>query len=419
MLKSRVLIMLSLIFLAKCDDYIHCRDDFVEIEACAKLETEEDGLGCKLIDSKCVSSYSTCEQYKGGDSEYCKRLDHIDFRYYCDYDEEEGKCVSKLKRCGEVGYLGKDYCEGLSTGNSKTRCIFGDGWRGCSENYYSCEDIKDSENPDLCLNNIPSDRLYRCDFDYEKKECKSKKRTCIDYNDSYLKSVGLDLKCWELASETEGKTCILSFPSLNCEEGYRQCEEYNPVFSQSVCESIIPSDGKGNFNNSMKCKYENDKCVSKERKCEEFANGYDIHCTGIYPSDKTKRCLYYRSNCIEIPITCENYTENSKEICELITIYDTNGNRDYSHKCVFQDESCKTKQRECNEAINSEDCNNIVLSEKERCFYQNDKCEKFYKNCEDYEGSDINTCELITPFKSMYELDDENECVFENNKCVK
>ena len=44
---------------------------------------------------------------------------------------------------------------------------------------------------------------------------------------------------------------------------------------------------------------------------------------------------------------------------------------------------------------------------------------KFYKNCEDYEGSDINTCELITPFKSMYELDDENECVFENNKCVK
>lgn len=45
MLKRRVFIILSLIFFAKCDDYIHCRDDFISIEACGKLEAEEDGLG--------------------------------------------------------------------------------------------------------------------------------------------------------------------------------------------------------------------------------------------------------------------------------------------------------------------------------------------------------------------------------------
>lgn len=164
--------------------------------------------------------------------------------------------------------MGRDHCEGFSSGNPKTRCIFQD-WFGCSESYYSCEDIKGSENSDICINNIPSDNMLSCYFDYEKNECRSKKRTCGDYSDLRLKSLGINLNCWELASETEGKTCVLSLYSSKCVEGYRRCEEYTDN-STYDWEFIIQSDGKGNFNYSAKCQFENNKCFTKERKCGEF-----------------------------------------------------------------------------------------------------------------------------------------------------
>ena len=412
MLKIRILIMLSLIFLEKSYDYAQCNYNIFVREACGKLKSEEEGLGCDYVMDKCISSRTTCEQYTGINPDDCVYFEPIDFRYKCVYNEEERKCTSILKGC-ENSIYDKDYCEGLSTGNPKTRCIFGGG---CYEHYNNCEDIQTESE---CFDNIPSDNRYKCTFDYDKKKCVSEKRTCYDYDNIMFKRYGLTLKCWEYPSETEGKSCIITFKNSRCEEGYRQCEEC-PDGERSQCESTIPSDGKGNFNYSAKCELENDKCVTKDRKCEESLGKYGPECTSIILSDKTKRCLSYDySNCIEVPTTCENYTENSKEICELITIYDPNGNRDYSHKCSFEDNTCKTIQRECNEATDSDDCNKIILSDKERCIYKDDKCEKFYKNCEDYDGTDSDTCELIQPFKSMYELDDENECVFENDKCVK
>ena len=169
--------------------------------------------------------------------------------------------------------------------------------------------------------------------------------------------------------------------------------------------------------------------MAKPRKCEDYTsipdyNSYnaEYYCTRIDPSDKTKRCAYYSGQCVEVPKTCEQYTAttgNARYICENIRIYDSNDERDYSHKCVFEDNTCKTQQKTCAEGTR-DNCNNIVISDKKRCLYYENDCIEFPKNCEDYEENDRILCELIEPFKSMYEKDEEYECVLEkDNKCTK
>ena len=52
--------------------------------------------------------------------------------------------------------------------------------------------------------------------------------------------------------------------------------------------------------------------------------------------------------------------------------------------------------------------------------YYNSKCIEIDKQCENYKGNDSFLCESLKPYKSMYEIDDDYECSFENDKkCVK
>ena len=119
---------------------------------------------------------------------------------------------------------------------------------------------------------------------------------------------------------------------------------------------------------------------------------------------------------------CEEYTNNIANVCYQIKIYNSNGDRDFSRECVFDfdDNSCKSKLRNCKDEKDDEICNKMVLSDDKRCLWDGDSCVEFYKDCENYKGDNRETCEKIQPFKSMYEIDDDYECVFENESgCMK
>ena len=80
---------------------------------------------------------------------------------------------------------------------------------------------------------------------------------------------------------------------------------------------------------------------------------------------------------------CEEYTGYSRNLCELINIYDNNNKQDFSHKCVYESGYCISKLKDCSDAKNKYECNNIILSETKRC-YIIFPIQEFYKNCVDY-----------------------------------
>ena len=94
----------------------------------------------------------------------------------------------------------------------------------------------------------------------------------------------------------------------------------------------------------------------------------DYHCENIKLQDSKKACIYSNNKCIETFKTCEYYEGNEKDICESII---PRNYRSYTHKCVYEDNKCTTK--------------NIL------CFELKDIVEyKLERICEDLEVTDPN-----------------------------
>lgn len=423
-----LIIFLSLLTFNNCSE---CDDEIILREACSKFTSSTSGQGCYYDGSSCKSGYTACDQYTGTDSAICTAIVPLDLKYKCVI--ENSKCTAQLKKCEEYTLsYGQENCWNLQATTNGMSCIL-DG-STCKEAYKHCEDYTgDSIVQTTCENIKPFikgtndlDYSHKCVF--ENNKCITKQRECGDYD--YSKD-GNTYYCTRIKfDENSKKTCKFDDSnSNNCIENYLTCEAYTGK-NEATCKAIEPYDDEGHsLEYESKCEIENEKCVAKPRKCEDYTSipGYyslnaESFCTGIYPSDKTKRCAYYSGQCVEVPKTCEQYTEttgNARYICEKIRIYDSNDKRDYSHKCVFEDNTCKTKQKACAEGT-SYTCNYIVISDKKRCLYDGNNCIEIPKNCEDYEGNDRIFCESIEPFKSMYEKDEEYECVLEkDNKCTK
>lgn len=166
----------------------------------------------------------------------------------------------------------------------------------------------------------------------------------VNYNENYYTELTFD--------GNPKKTCYFDNDNI-CQTKYYACEAYTEK-DEATCENIILYNEDDYRNYSLKWEYENEKCVTKPRKCEEYDTipnysrlGVEFICDRIQPTDKSKRCFYYDNKCIEIPKKCEDYKENSKDICEKIIIYDSNDKIDYSHQCVYEDETCKTERIKC------------------------------------------------------------------------
>ena len=402
-----------------------CDDEIILREACSKFTSSNDGQGCYYDGSNCVSGYTACDQYTGSDSATCTAIVPLDLKYKCVI--ENSKCTAQLKKCEEYTLsYGQENCWDLQATTKGMSCIL-DGT--CKEAYKHWDDYTgDTIVQSTCENIKPYikdtndlDYSHKCVF--ENNSCKTEQRECGDY------SPAISYYCTRIKFDDNPKKYCELIDYTNCIEKYLTCEAYTGK-DESTCKAIEPYDDEGHsLEYESKCEIENEKCVAKPRKCEDYtiipnydSSNAEYYCTKIKPSDKTKSCVYYSGQCVEVPKKCEQYTEttgNARYICEQIKIYDSNDERDYSHKCVFEENTCKTQQKTCDEGTDS-DCSNIIISDETRCLYYENDCIEFPKNCEDYKENDRILCELIEPFKSMYEKDEEYECVLEkDNKCTK
>ena len=476
------LLVFSLFALVITDD--ECSDEIILQEACSKFKGAADGQSCYYDGSSCISVYSKCTDYTGSDQTTCEGIDLHDDRYkcilntdnrcvqytnkcsdgnnkgkaiceaysseennnHCYYNEQNSQCETHFNNCGDAPqaqcdanvpsdskyicyyedsqcksrkrkcdeYLNSDDCWDLDPDADGMKCLFESN--DCQPGYKYCEDYTATTIDQGTCKTIQPYIKDSNEIDYSHKcvkegnQCIKKQKECSDW-----KTGESSLYCSMITFDTnEYKKCAYSYS--NCEESYTDCQGYEGT-NENTCKNIKPD------YSYYKCVIENSKCIRTSRMC---SSDYDAtidqtYCYYLSPTNSSYQCLYDSSSskCIELPKTCEEYKGSSKDECELIQIYN-NGTQDYQHKCAYENNQCVTKQKQCSEITDSTACNNLVLSETKKCLYNNTKCIEFYKQCEDYEGTDRLMCEKIKPYKSMYEVDEEYECVFVKDKnCTK
>ena len=411
-----------------CSDYISGKGK----DYCEMLHTH-------TTSSRCIynSLYDSCREHhdecKDADSSFCSENIPSDIRLKCSYDEEKNECKGIKRKCNEYNSLSTygivDNCWVLEASTEGKNCILDSFDLQCKEAYKQCEDYTaDPIDEDTCKNIKPYikdtneiDYSHKCVV--EDNACVTRQRTCEEYDYSIESDTNY---CTKIKFDGNSKIgCFLNSIDYSCYQNYISCEGYTGDDS-TICSNIIPLDSNGDPNHFLKCDIKNSKCVTLEKECKDFdysdipSATYSI-CDNLPLSDKTKQCVATSSKkCIEVPKKCEDYTGSSEEECQLITPYLNNNQIDLSHYCIYEDSTCKAQLRKCESQTNTYPCNYIILSETKRCLYLNSKCQEFYKKCEDYKGTDGETCARITPFKSMYEKDEEYECVMEKDKkCTK
>ena len=146
--------------------------------------------------------------------------------------------------------------------------------------------------------------------------------------------------------------CYFNEEENKCEERdiFTNCEDYKGD-DKNICESIIS-------------KTTNTRCVlEKDSTCKERS----LHCAD---TDDEFQCLFYakanddnkicaydstkstNEKCFEVYKNCEDYMENhdsSSSICTGLQLY----NGKY---CVFENNKCRSRNKECKNAINEYEC---------------------------------------------------------------
>ena len=121
---------------------------------------------------------------------------------------------------------------------------------------------------------------------------------------------------------------------------------------------------------------------------------------------------------------CEYYQGNNEDECESIQPYNDENGIEYNKKCVYENSQCKTVDKTCEDAKIQYECESIIISDTERCYYFGkitNGCTKNYRDWEYYKENDRIKCESIKPFKKDANVfDNQYECKLEkDNKCVK
>ena len=102
---------------------------------------------------------------------------------------------------------------------------------------------------------------------------------------------------------------------------------------------------------------------------------------------------------------CEYYQENNKDECESIQPYNDENDIEYNKICFYINSQCKTDDKICQDAKDQYECESIILSDRDRCYFIGptpltpNGCIDYYRDCEYYEGNDRIQCEIIIPFR--------------------
>ena len=173
------------------------------------------------------------------------------------------------------------------------------------------------------------------------------------------------------------------------------CEDYHGS-DESICIQHIAKD------TNKRCVYgqvvDNSgttvKCYEEYKTCESYTdNSIDTDksgCTSIKLLEKNEKCVYIEEedNCVTKSLltyqNCEDYTGNSKRVCESIVL--SPSNRSY---CILdKDMKCKERPLFCEEAFGEDECLHIAKANdtNRRCAYNytDGKCFEEYIRCEDW-----------------------------------
>ena len=231
-------------------------------------------------------------------------------------------------------------------------------------------------------------------------------------------------ECWNFIPSDPNKMCVNK--GNKCEEQYKNCKLYNDNEvnkNKNDCEAIkLYRYGIIQISSSF-CVFENEKCVQKNKKCEEII--IQDECQEQELDDEDKECIFFYTNlkdhsgiCKTVLKNCAAYdkipNKTEKGCKDFRYYYYDGGDIKYTHKCYYEEGTCKEKKVEkCEDSDNDEDfCNHMIINYPKKCIFKNNICVETYGYCPNIEMTK-EECESI---KLNYEY---QKCgLNENNKCV-
>lgn len=393
--------------LKECKDYIKGEDDGT---ICVRLKSsDEDNKFCyyDTLRDECPEIYITCENYDLVVTDSAQRTapecESItprdtstkteDFYSICDLDEVDSNSCKTIKRpCNKIQT--KNICNSQTSDDGNKRCLY--TGTTCKEIYKTCElydtSVTTNKNKEDCEIIEPKydgdTSIYKCIFDDSTSSCSQKKLTCEDYtgrDENYCKSLSVNLDGSHKCAMIGGK----------CIEQFKDCTSYTEK-NKTICESIVLYDQP-----NYKCILHQDKvCKLEQKLCSEYLGKIASECLDYKASVDTKICAFENNKCVENSIYkyCSDYRGTNKEECESIKPYhiDTGATVDPSSKCVYTNEGCVRKSKECGDATSETECSTIIpTNDKKQCVYINNKCIEQYKGCELYHDNEETISDTI------------------------
>ena len=332
---------------------------FTETTPGKKCILEADGQTCKSHYSSCLDSNILNDQTK------CESNIPEDYKMKCVWDTHTSKCTQTPRKCDDTSfYVNEEECHNLKTADdNKQKCVYDNGV--CYQKYIKCDYIQSPGSLTCGVHPLELKEGTYYDYDYKNK-CVYKSGSgraedpdkCVPvpiYCEDYLGSD--ESICIQHIAKDRNKRCVYGqvvdnsgTPSVKCYEEYKTCESYT--------DNSIDTDKSGCT--SIKLLEKNEKCVYIEE---------EDNCV-------TKSLLTYQN--------CEDYTGNSKRVCESIVL--SPSNRSY---CILdKDMKCKERPLFCEEAFGEDECLHIAKANdtNRRCAYNysDGKCFEEYIRCEDW-----------------------------------
>ena len=301
--------------------------------------------------------------------------------------------------------------------------------------------IYSMKSEDECSKSFSEYKSLACSNVYlgkEGKECVYINGNCVERDDSCESYIGLNASECEAIIPGGGPSPIkCTFVNGKCREAQKTCSDYKYGQYNEFCEYI--------YNNGKGCRYSEGKCYDDYFNCEEYTGEDKNICEAINPQNQTQKCvfneeegckaisdikktceisdLYYCSDiiledtdthCFISGVKCKDYYKK----CSLIKDEEqcnSNIPENYEESiCVFENGKCIDKPIDKCLYYLQDSCEQIKLSdEKKYCKYLYDEgCIETYRECELYNGTNQQECELIAP-----ENYTKIKCVFSEGKC--
>ena len=340
------------------------------------------------------------------------------------FNQEDDECSIRFEEILSEKCLSIDSTKCRLTDNSSNRCLQKNTCSSVTSGQTDCEKL------------IPENfHQKKCAWtpSGDSGTCGETDKKCSDFNKG-VNSIAIDgdvcssLKTVEgTGNEVDnGNRCLLT-SATECKGHFNTC---TGITDSTKWIDNIPSEA------NKICRWDGSNCQIDERYCEEyFYNIGSNVCPTLKKRNTGTQCIYSGSRCVEVSITCAGYYNNAnpETSCNGNTPLIENGNDyDYKYICSYDstgtnaEEKCKKRLRTCDEYTGTDENTCIGLKatdSNKRCVYDEGetsthKCKEEYKTCELY--SEYKLDKTRTGCEDLILLEENDKCVFdiEEDKCM-